>query len=510
MKKVIGFCCLLLLIHACKTKKVVPVVDDGIIEFTFVQLNDVYEIAPLNAGKYGGLARVAHVYDSIKALQPNTYLFMAGDFLNPSLLGNLKYNGERIRGKQMIEVMNAMHFELVTFGNHEFDLKEFELQDRMNASNFYWTSANCFQQLDDGPRSFYFERGGDTIYVPETYTIQLKDNDGTEAEVGLFGVTLPSNPKDYVYYSDIYLEAGSAYTSLQQQAVDVIVGLTHLAIDQDKALAEKFPEVSLIMGGHEHDATYIKTDNTRIAKADANAKTIYVHNFKLNIKTEELEINSTLLPIDDKVKEKPEVKNIVDKWQNILNQELNKVIINPDEVIYLTKESLNGLDSASRGEQTNLGKIIATSMAFSFNEPAQAAIVNGGSMRLDDKLNGSITSLDIFRVLPFGGNVQKVEITGELLIKVLEYGNSRRGSGAYLQRYNLTQNDEGAWLLEGDLIEKESIFTIALSDFLLTGYDIPFLTPENKGIVSVYKPLESEAAWDIRKAVIQYLKNIKK
>ncbi len=26
-------------------------------------------------------------------------------------------------------------------------------------------SANCFQQLEDGPRSFHFERGGDTIYV---------------------------------------------------------------------------------------------------------------------------------------------------------------------------------------------------------------------------------------------------------------------------------------------------------------------------------------------------------
>ncbi|MCH9660923.1 MAG: metallophosphoesterase, partial [Bacteroidetes bacterium] len=138
---------MVLLCNACKTTKpVTKVEDDGILTFKFVQLNDVYEIAPLSGGRYGGLARVAHVVDSIKKENSNTYLFMAGDFLNPSLLGTVKYKGERIRGKQMIEVMNAMDFELVTFGNHEFDLNEEDLQKRMDESTFYWTSANVFQQ----------------------------------------------------------------------------------------------------------------------------------------------------------------------------------------------------------------------------------------------------------------------------------------------------------------------------------------------------------------------------
>ena len=83
----------------------------------FVQLNDVYEIAPLGGGLYGGMARVAHVVDSLKSINPNTFLFMSGDFLNPSLIGNLKHDGVRIKGRQMIEVMNAMDFTMVTFGN---------------------------------------------------------------------------------------------------------------------------------------------------------------------------------------------------------------------------------------------------------------------------------------------------------------------------------------------------------------------------------------------------------
>ena len=109
---------------------------DNEIIFKFIQVNDVYEIAPLGGGEFGGMARVAHVSDSIKKESPNTFLLMAGDFLNPSLLGTIKIDSERISGKQMIEVMNAMNFDLVTFGNHEFDLKEDELQ--MVTGRFVW------------------------------------------------------------------------------------------------------------------------------------------------------------------------------------------------------------------------------------------------------------------------------------------------------------------------------------------------------------------------------------
>ena len=67
-----------------------PIKGAGAITLKIIQINDVYEIAPLNGGEYGGLARVAHIRDSIKDRFPNTYLFLAGDFLNPSLIGTLK------------------------------------------------------------------------------------------------------------------------------------------------------------------------------------------------------------------------------------------------------------------------------------------------------------------------------------------------------------------------------------------------------------------------------------
>src|SRR3970282_1090139 len=92
-------------------------------EVVFIQLNDVYEIAPLEGGKYGGLARVASIIKEYKAKNPYTYIILSGDFISPSALGTSEYEGKRINGRQMVDVLNAIGLDFVTFGNHEFDYK---------------------------------------------------------------------------------------------------------------------------------------------------------------------------------------------------------------------------------------------------------------------------------------------------------------------------------------------------------------------------------------------------
>ena len=58
-------------------------------EFTILQLNDVYEIAPLEGGKVGGMARVATLLRQLEAENPNTIAVLSGDFLSPSFMGTL-------------------------------------------------------------------------------------------------------------------------------------------------------------------------------------------------------------------------------------------------------------------------------------------------------------------------------------------------------------------------------------------------------------------------------------
>jgi 2',3'-cyclic-nucleotide 2'-phosphodiesterase (5'-nucleotidase family) len=155
-----------------------------------------------------------------------------------------------------------------------------------------------------------------------------------------------------------------------------------------------------------------------------------------------------------------------------------------------------------------LGGIITEAMAWSYSDEVDAALVNGGSIRIDDMLPNRLSSVDIFRTLPFGGGILEVAIKGMLLKEVLDYGKSKRGTGAYLQRFNITEGAQENWLIAGEAIDLNKTYKVAFSDFLLKGYDIPFLTPENKGITSVYKPLKGEIPFDIRKAVILYLKSL--
>ena len=173
--------------------------DNGKIDVSFVQINDVYEIAPLNGGREGGIARVATLKKEWLQKNPNTYLVIAGDFLSPSIYNSLKYEGKAIRGKQMVDALNAAGLDIAMFGNHEFDIKEAELQERMNESSALWISTNSFHKANNKVEPFVKAGKGP---LPKTYIMNVKDKDGTMAKVGFIAVTLPFNKADYVSYTD--------------------------------------------------------------------------------------------------------------------------------------------------------------------------------------------------------------------------------------------------------------------------------------------------------------------
>ena len=122
-------------------------------------------------------------------------------------------------------------------------------------------------------------------------------------------------------------------------------------------------------------------------------------------------------------------------------------------------------------------------------------------------LRGEISAVDIFRVLPYGGSVFKVRLVGSLLQKVLDYGENSAGRGAYLQRYNVNKIQSN-WFIDGKKIKEDAEYTVAFSDYLMRGLDIPFLNEKNKEVLGVYKPLKKEIAYDIRNTVITYLRSL--
>lgn len=495
------FLCLMLLSQAtfAQGKK-------NIVEFTFVQINDVYEIAPLENGTIGGMARVTTLKQNLVKANPNTYLFLAGDFVNPSVLGTVKIDGKKISGAQMIDCMNSSGVDYVTFGNHEFDIKETELQERINESHFTWIGSNVLHKYPSGKITRYVQKKGkDSTFLPTSIVMNIKNADGKMVKVGILTSTLPANPQDFVVYEDFLKVPKHLYDSLKTQC-DFVVGLTHLSIEMDKTLAATIPDLKLIMGGHEHDNMMVIAGNTKIAKADANAKTAYIHSFSYNIKTKKVKLRSTLVKLNESVSLDPKTTEVVNKWLQKADEAFSKQGFNPKEVITTLKDSLDGRESEIRNHQTNMGTSI-TKAIFEATPNADLAMMNSGSVRLDDALDGTITQYDILRTLPYGGSVLTVIMKGSLLKKILEAGMSNKGSGGFLQYYG-AEFKAGIWYVKGAAIDEAKTYTAAITEFLMTGKEknLGFLTEANPDITKVIKPEGNDVKKDMRLAWIQELK----
>ena len=141
------------------------------------------------------------------------------------------------------------------------------------------------------------------------------------------------------------------YESLKDQ-VDVVFGLTHVKVEQDEEIARLLPNIPLIMGGHEHTKKDRTVGNVIIRKADANAKSAYIHTINFDKASKTTSVSSRLQMIDTTVTSNPAVKTIVDKWQKIMNEEISNVVENPYEIIYTTEVPLEARDTPIRSVQT--------------------------------------------------------------------------------------------------------------------------------------------------------------
>src|SRR5215208_6525203 len=112
---------------------------------TILQLNDVYQISPVDRGRRGGLARVATLRKNILSQSPHMLFLLAGDFISPSIASRL------FKGKQMIDVLNSAGLDIATLGNHEFDFGADVLRQRMKESRFAYTIANVFEARTGKP-----------------------------------------------------------------------------------------------------------------------------------------------------------------------------------------------------------------------------------------------------------------------------------------------------------------------------------------------------------------------
>ena len=211
----------------------------------------------------------------------------------------------------------------------------------------------------------------------------------------------------------------------------------------DKILAQRFPQIKLIIGGHEHINSFDRVGNTVIAKADANIKTVYIHSLSYDVRTENLDIKSRLQVINDAIAEDPETRAVVTKWNRKAHDLIKGMGINPCEVIDSLNLVLDGTEASIRTSQTNLGTLVCESIMDALKQRPDCAIFNSGSIRIDDKLTGIITAYDLLRVLPYEGKIAVLNMSGPGLDSLLANNQANERDGSFLQYTGIIKTDSG-------------------------------------------------------------------
>lgn len=467
---------LAVLLSACTpqpTRAPGPVPAD-IVRLTILHINDVYEITPVEAGRSGGLARVATVRAQLERQNPNLLFTLGGDFFSPSALGTAVVDGQRLGGRQMVAVLNAAGLDLAVFGNHEFDLRAEEFQQRLDESRFGYIGTNVTDAL-----------GRDFPKASRHWIGRYRGTRGAVLRVGVIGSVLPDNPAPYVRYRD-WFAAMQEQAALIRDSVDVLVGLTHLQLRQDAQLVEDLGGFDLILGGHEHENWVLRRGErlTPIVKADANARTVAVIELTWNPATRRTLVEPRIVAIGDTIPDDPAVAAEARRWTEAGYAGFRALGFEPERVVTVTTEPLDGTEAASRNRPSNLSSLIAAGF-FAEAGDADLALVNTGSIRIDDVLPaGPVTEYDLIRVLPFGGNAVLVELSGALLRQVLEQGEANRGTGGYLAHHRVTRDAAGAWQVGGAPLEDGRNYRVALSDFLVSGRErgLDFLSLDRPGV----------------------------
>jgi len=457
---------------------------------TLLQLNDLYDIMPVDKGKRGGLARVATLRDRIAKESPGVILVLAGDFISPSTMSSM------FQGSQMVDTLNAVGFDLVTFGNHEFDFGEAVTRQRMKESRFTWVSSNVLDPMTGLPF------GGAVSFV-------LRDVSGIR--VAFIGLTTPEahllsrGAKNLKFLGPI-AAAKDVVARARRAKADAIVALTHQDMADDRALAAAVPEIDLILGGHDHEPLDAKAGKTLILKTGSDAVSLGRIDLLVTIGQggRRVETKWELIAVTDEIAEKPEVAASVNRYEGLMAAQLNMVV-------GATSVALDTRNEIVRLQEAPVGNLIADLMREAMK--ADVALVNGGGIRGNAVTSvGALTRGDVLKILPFANKIVKLEVSGDSLRAALENGLSQheRTAGRFPQvsglRYAFDpKKPAGSRLTSvtvgGRPLEPAARYTVATFEFLMGGGDGYTMFQQAKVLVKPQNgPMDSDIVLERLKA----------
>ncbi|XP_059797695.1 5'-nucleotidase isoform X1 [Balaenoptera ricei] len=424
-------------------------------ELTILHTNDVHSRLEqtsedsskcVNASRcVGGVARLATKVRQIRRAEPHVLLLDAGDQYQGTIWFTV------YKGVEVAHFMNALGYDAMALGNHEFDNGVEGLIDPLlKEAKFPILSANIKAK---GPLASQISG----LYSP--YKILPVGNE----VVGIVGYTSKETPflsktGTNLVFEDEIAALQPEVDKLKTLNVNKIIALGHSGFETDKLIAQKVKGVDVVVGGHSNTFLYTGTppskevpegqypfivtsdDGRQVPVVQAYAFGKYLGYLKVEFDEKGNVVTSHGNPIllNSSILEDPSIKADINKWRikldNYSSQELGKTIV-----------YLDGTTQSCRFRECNMGNLICDAVInnnlrhpdeMSWNHVSMC-ILNGGGIRspIDERNNGTITWETLAAVLPFGGTFDLVQLKGSTLKKAFEHSVYRYGqsTGEFLQ-----------------------------------------------------------------------------
>ena len=386
-------------------------------------------------GQTGGSARIASI---ARQMRPHLILD-AGDLFTGTPIADVS------RGRAVIDVMNAIGYDAVAVGNHEFDYGIDTLRDRIREADFPFLSANIDTPIEDIHNAAIFNVEGIRFGVIGLTTESPKT------------VTHPRNVTEV----DVTSLVGTLEETLPgiRDLVDVIIVLSHILPEEEIRVARAFPEIDLIVGGHSHSELPepVWEGDTMIVRTGHYGQ--FVGRIDIEFDDKEIEeMTGRLIPTTG-VSEDARIREILGPYAADVAAEMAEVI----------GQAPVDLES-SRGSESPLANLVAD--ALRDGGGTEVALTNLGGIRAGIR-QGPITRAKVFEVLPFDNTLVTMNLEGRVLKRIL--GKEVLAVSGIRVQLDL-ERPPGERLLSVELtggvpIRDETLYSITTNDFLLAGGD---------------------------------------
>ena len=377
-----------------------------------------------------GFVGLQQMRDSLEAQGYTTLLVDDGDAIQGEVIGTVT------KGEAMIDLMNAMKYDVAIPGNHEFGYGGDRFLELTEKADFPYVCCNL-------------EKNGESIFP--SYVIK----EAAGIKIAFVGVTTPttlnsSNPKFFqdenreFIYDFLQDESGEKLYAAVQKAVDdakaegadYVYVLAHLGMN-DNLKPYSYADVlshttgiDVMLDGHSHDTEQVvmkNKDGEQVVRSACGTKMACIGYSHISAKGGVVETNIWSWPNETPLPELLGIRNSMSDTIESVTQkskELTDTTIASSEVkltIY-DPEAVDGSGNPVRmvrRAETNLGDFAAD--AIRIQTGADIGIMGGGAIRTDLEI-GDISYGDILAVFPFQNQISVVRVSGQQILDALEWG----------------------------------------------------------------------------------------